>query len=141
MAGMQEPAARQTGLPELENDMMILESFVRHFARPALVAAVLLAAGAGLAGAQTSTGTIRGEITDESGAPVAGANIRARNIASGVERSATSNDRGGYTLAGLVPAVYDVSVRRIGSRPQANRVQVQIGQTLTLNFSLATSAI
>lgn len=106
--------------------MMSLASFVRHLARRALVAAVLLAAFAASAGAQTSTGSIRGEVLDENGAAVAGADIRARNTASGVERSTRSNERGGYALPGLTPAEYDLSVRRIGNRPQASRVQVGI---------------
>jgi hypothetical protein len=105
------------------------------------VAAVLLAAFAASAGAQTSTGSIRGEVLDENGSPIAGADIRARNTATGVERSTRSNERGGYALPGLTPAEYDLSVRRIGNRPQASRVQVGIGQTLTLNFTLATSAV
>ncbi len=121
--------------------MMSLASFVRHLARRALVAAVLLAAFAASAGAQTSTGSIRGEVLDENGAAVAGADIRARNTASGVERSTRSNERGGYALPGLVPAEYDIQVRRIGNQPQASRVTVGIGQTLTLNYTLATSAV
>jgi outer membrane receptor protein involved in Fe transport len=121
--------------------MMSLAFSVRHVGRPLLMATLALAMLAGAAAAQTSTGRIRGTVTDEGGAGVVGADIRARNIASGVERSATSNESGAYTLAGLVPATYDVSVRRIGSRPQANRVQVQIGQTLNLDFTLVASPI
>jgi len=121
--------------------MMSPASFVRHIARHALVGAALLASIAGAASAQTSTGSIRGEIVDESGAAVAGADIRARNVATGVERSTRSNERGGYALPGLVPADYELSVRRIGNQPQASRVTVGIGQTLTLNYTLATSAV
>jgi hypothetical protein len=54
---------------------------------------------------------------------------------------ATTNARGFYLLSGLVPGQYALAVRHIGHRPMGQTVQVQIGQDLTLNFSLATSAV
>ena len=91
--------------------------------------------------AQTTTGSIRGYVTAEGGAAIVGADVRARNTATGVERMATTNARGFYSLSGLVPGQYALAVRHIGHRPMGQTVQVQIGQDLTLNFSLATSAV
>ncbi|HEU5050823.1 MAG TPA: carboxypeptidase-like regulatory domain-containing protein [Gemmatimonadales bacterium] len=114
---------------------------VRHLAHLALMMVALAATVTRAGVAQTSTGTIRGTVTDEGGAPLSGASIMATNVASGVERAAASDDRGFYALPGLTPGTYDVRVRHIGHAPQGNRVQVQIGQSLTLNFRLASSPV
>ncbi len=90
--------------------------------------------------AQNTTGTIRGTVSGEGGAPIGSAQIVARNISSGVSRNAQSNDAGGYTLVGLVPGTYAVNVRRIGSAPQSRTVVVQIGATQVQDFALATQA-
>jgi hypothetical protein len=90
--------------------------------------------------AQTSTGTIRGTVSGTSGEPIGSAQILARNVSSGVQRTALSNDAGNYTLAGLVPGVYDVTVRRIGAAPQSRQIVVQIGATQIQDFALAAQA-
>ena len=103
-----------------------------------MLALVFFASGNLLA--QNTTGTIRGTVTGEGGAPIGSAQIIARDVNSGVTRVAQSNDAGAYTLVGLVPGTYDVSVRRIGSAPQNRRVVVQIGATQSQDFSLTTQA-
>ena len=89
--------------------------------------------------AQNSTGTVRGTINGDGGAPVGDAQIVARNIDNGVQRGAQSNDAGFYTLAGLVPGTYQVVVRRIGSAPQTRTIVVQIGTTQVQDFALVDS--
>ncbi|MEP6573076.1 MAG: carboxypeptidase regulatory-like domain-containing protein [Gemmatimonadota bacterium] len=91
--------------------------------------------------AQTSTGSIRGVVTDSAGAPISDAQIVARNPLTGIDRNTTSRSDGFYTLSGLVPATYDITIRRIGFRPIGRQVQVQIGQVLSLNYKLASSAV
>ncbi len=91
--------------------------------------------------AQTTTGSIRGYVTDEKGAPIVGADVKARSTTTGVERMATSNPKGFYSLPGLVPGEYALAVRHIGHAPVGRTVVVQIGQDLTLNFSLTASAV
>jgi carboxypeptidase family protein len=90
--------------------------------------------------AQNTTGTIRGTVTGQGGAPIASAQIAARNTSTGVTRNTQSNDAGGYTLVGLVPATYDVTVRRIGNAPQTRTIVVQIGATQVQDFALAAQA-
>ncbi|MBA3316583.1 MAG: carboxypeptidase regulatory-like domain-containing protein, partial [Gemmatimonadales bacterium] len=91
--------------------------------------------------AQTSTGSIRGVVSDSSGRPLSGVEVVARNVAAGVQRSTTSSDRGFYSMPGLTPAEYELVYRRIGFAPEGRRVQVQIGQVLTLDATLAASAV
>ena len=93
------------------------------------------------AAAQTTTGTIRGYVRDSSGAPLAAAEIQARNVGTGVVRTATTNADGSYALPGLSPATYDLTTRHIGHSPQARRVTVQIGSTLLADFTLRAGAV
>lgn len=97
--------------------------------------------GAGPAAAQTSTGTVRGYVKDQNGAPLSGADVQARNVDNGVVRVATTNAEGGYVLPGLVPGTYDLTARHIGNSPQARRVVVQVGATLLADFALQAGAI
>ncbi|HEU5218236.1 MAG TPA: TonB-dependent receptor, partial [Gemmatimonadales bacterium] len=106
----------------------------------AFLACGVLFAGHALS-AQTSTGTIRGTVTAADGKGVAGAEIVAKNIATGVQRSATSRADGVYVLPGLVPAAYDLTARRIGSTAQTRRVVVQIGATQIQDFNLDARAV
>jgi hypothetical protein len=104
---------------------------------------VLLAATLSYGGlaAQTSTGSIRGTVADSAGAPLAGAEVVARNVSTGVQRTASSNQRGFYSLGGLTPATYELTVRRIGHAPVGRSLQLQVGQILTLDFRLTAATV
>jgi hypothetical protein len=109
------------------------------FTRAASLAVALAVMAAGAAKAQTTTGTLRGTITSV-GAPISDAQVAVRNPGTGVQRGTLSNADGSYTLAGLAPAAYDMTVRRLGSQPQTRRVVVQIGATHIQNFDLVQEA-
>src|SRR5438309_10496145 len=93
------------------------------------------------ASAQTSTGSIRGYVTDSSGAPIAGARVVAVNAPTSSQREATTQARGFYAMLGLEPAQYEVTARQLGMAPQKLRVRVLIGEVYPLDFRLAASAI
>ena len=114
-------------------------STLQHVCRLLALAVAFVWAGAGTVFAQTSTGTIRGTITS-GGTAVEAAQVTVRNIESGVQRSTGSRDAGFYTLPGLVPGTYEMTVRRIGSAPQTRRVVVQIGATQVQDFALSEQA-
>jgi hypothetical protein len=111
-----------------------------RFCRGVAAAFAVLCFASGNLLAQNTTGTIRGTVSDAGGAPIASAQIAARDVSTGITRNALSNDAGGYTLVGLVPATYQVTVRRIGSAPQTRTIVVQIGATQIQDFSLAAQA-
>src|SRR6266571_2581332 len=113
---------------------------IHRFCRGVMAAIAVLCLASGNLFAQNTTGTIRGTVTGAGGAPIASAQILARNTSSGVQRTAQSNDAGFYTLVGLVPGTYDVTVRRIGSAPQSRTIVVQIGATQVQDFALAAQA-
>src|SRR6266702_5194600 len=79
--------------------------------------------------AQTTTGTVRGYVKDQNGAVIPDAEIQVTNTSTGVARSTSSRADGSYVLPGLVPAPYDLAVRKIGFAPQRRQIIVQIGAT------------
>lgn len=105
-----------------------------------VVAIGWLAGGSSLAIAQTATGSIRGFVTDSSGAPLASATVVARDAQSGTQRSTVSRDNGFYSLNGLNPGRYLLSARRIGSTPQERPVNVGVGQVLSIDLKLGQVA-
>src|SRR5437660_4185733 len=106
-----------------------------------LLGCVLAGSFARNASAQTSTGSIRGYVTDSSGTPVAGARVVAVNPLTSTQREVTTQSNGFYAMLGLVPAEYEVTARQIGMAPQKLRVRVLIGEVYPLDFKLGTSAI
>lgn len=117
---------------------MITRNVVRWFGQTlAVLGLAVLAVGS--ASAQTSTGTVQGTVTS-GGAPIADAQILARNVESGIQRTTVSRDQGFYVLPGLIPGTYDVTVRRIGSSPITRRVLVQIGAVKVEDFPLVDQA-
>ncbi|MGQ0641127.1 MAG: TonB-dependent receptor domain-containing protein [Gemmatimonadaceae bacterium] len=106
----------------------------------ALGAAWLTVAGASSAMAQTTTGSVRGYVRNESGAAIADAQVAVRNPAMGLTRGAITNASGFYNVAGLRPAEYELTIRRLGFSAQSRTVLVEIGQTLTLDFQLQAAA-
>jgi hypothetical protein len=63
-----------------------------------------------LASAQTVVGRISGTVVDPTGAAVPAATIIIKNEATGVARTATTNDRGYYVAPNLQPGMYTVAV-------------------------------
>src|SRR5437867_8510798 len=90
---------------------------------------------------QTSTGSIRGYVTDSGGTPIAGARVVAVNTQTSSQREVTTQGNGFYAVLGVVPAEYEVTARQLGMAPQKVRVRVLIGEVYPLDFRLAASAI
>jgi outer membrane receptor protein involved in Fe transport len=67
--------------------------------------------------AQTFRGTILGTVTDPNGAVVPDANVTARNIATGIERTTKTDGVGNYTLAELQTGTYEIRVEKAGFQP------------------------
>ncbi|MGH9465276.1 MAG: TonB-dependent receptor domain-containing protein [Thermoanaerobaculia bacterium] len=102
-----------------------------------LLAAVLALAPP--AGAQTTTGTIRGEVTDADGAALPGVTITVTGE-RGVERVVVSGGNGSYLIASVPPASYSVEAALEGMQSQrADDLRVTIGGTATVSFTLDAS--
>src|SRR5262252_10171485 len=88
--------------------------------------------------AQTlTTGQVLGQITDPSGAVVAGAKIELRDTATGSMRTVTADSSGQYIFAQVTPAVYSITVIATGfAQALVSPVTVEVGKTSTINVSL-----
>lgn len=64
--------------------------------------------------AQTITATINGTVTDASGAVLPNATVVAKNVNTGVETTATTNQAGDYSIRFLQIGQYQVSVKQNG---------------------------
>jgi Carboxypeptidase regulatory-like domain len=90
--------------------------------------------------AAQSTATIRGTVTDSSGAVIAGATLVARHAATGLERTTQSDAAGSYQFAALPIGVYTLDVRSSGMQPQTfNGLLLQVGQIIIENVQLAVA--
>ena len=98
---------------------------------------VLLAALALHTWGQVNRGTIRGTVSDPSGAVVAGAKVTAIHVASGVSASTVSTGAGNYSVQALPAGVYQVEAEAPGFKKLAREnVRVEIGVIVGLDLPL-----
>ncbi len=102
-------------------------------------AALLLSVPATLG--QSTTG-INGVVTDATGATVAGAQIEAKNMDTGVISRAITTSAGTYVLTNVLPGTYAVTVRNSGFTTFTRTgVNVQVGRTATADASLKAGEV
>ena len=99
----------------------------------------VLAAGQ-LFGQATATGTIQGTVTDKSQAVVAGAQITAIFKATGVTRTATTNDTGSYRFDFVQAGTYQIKVAKEGFASVVQTTELLVGQSATVNATLSPGA-
>jgi hypothetical protein len=99
-----------------------------------------MAVVAGTADAQISTATVQGKVSDQTGV-LPGVTVTARDTGSGFTRDATTDGEGLYSLAGLVPGTYEIRVTLDQYKPQARTVQVLVGRTITVDFSVSPDLV
>jgi len=102
--------------------------------------AVLLCCGLS-AFAQTTAGTITGQVTDTSGAMVPNAPVRITNVDTNVSRDLVTDSAGLYVAPSLLPGRYRVDVSLTGFRPESKvGLVLSLSQTLTVSFTLEPGA-
>jgi hypothetical protein len=88
--------------------------------------------------AQTVTGTIRGTITDPSGAIVSGATVVATNTASAVESVTKTNGTGEYSIRFLQIGEYKITVSASGfATTNYGPFTLEIDQTAKIDIPLS----
>jgi hypothetical protein len=111
--------------------------FIKRFGILAFVSCFLAIHSQG----QTTNGLITGSVTDATGGTLPGTVVTVTNPATGVVRTATSNDSGTYVVPQLAPGNYDISVEKQGfaieKRPG---VQLEVNQSVTLDFKLGIAS-
>jgi Carboxypeptidase regulatory-like domain len=92
--------------------------------------------------ALAQTGQINGVITDDSGAVVPGATVKAVEVATGLPRSTVTGADGRYTFTSLRPTTYDITAELTGFRTsQRKGVRLQANENLTVNFAIELGAL
>src|SRR5713226_2949769 len=77
--------------------------------------AVLSLVGIGVLYGQTAvTGGIEGNVTDPSGAAIAGATVEATDVPDAVTRDTVTNSDGAYRFPSLIPGTYSVTIKKAG---------------------------
>lgn len=92
--------------------------------------------------AQATTGTLRGVVTDQSGAVIASADVVAKNTATGVETKTKSNSEGIYNIPNLIPGKYTLTVEAGNfKRTVYTDVDVRLGQIAAIDVALQAGGI
>jgi len=87
--------------------------------------------------AQTVTGTMRGTVTDRSGAVLPGVTVTIRNADTGLERVAVTEKDGSYNAPFLQIGRYDVQAELSGfGSLRHTGVRVELNQTAVVDFIL-----
>lgn len=101
----------------------------------------LLVLCAASAAAQSTTSTILGQVRAETQAPLAGADVVAVHVETGLVRTATTDATGHYTLAALPLGSYEVRATLDRFRPLVRRgIPLVVGEPVTLNLTLVLGA-
>ncbi|HEX8708103.1 MAG TPA: TonB-dependent receptor [Pyrinomonadaceae bacterium] len=107
---------------------------------PSVVASLLLVCLLALntAAQQSATATLSGIIRDPNGAVISGAQVTARQKATGIERRTTTNDEGLYVLTNLPPDEYEVKAEAANFAMKALEAPIvlQVGQSVRLDITL-----
>lgn len=96
----------------------------------------VLLLSASLTFGQLDTGQISGTITDSTGAVVVGAKVVAKSTTTGTIREATTNSAGIYTMPGLKPDSYEVSVAAPGFEKIVRHVSLNVSASLEVSAQM-----
>ena len=109
---------------------------MRSFLGFSLVVALLLFCLSLLSLAQTITGTISGDVTDASGAAVAGATITVENLGTSEKRTAATTGTGSFRVPDLAIGKYKVTGSAPGFKTMVQTSEVLTGAVTHADFKL-----
>lgn len=92
--------------------------------------------------ASVSNAEIRGQITDQNGAAVAGATVTVTDVNKGTTRSVNTDENGSYVILALQPSTYNLKVEATGFAAKTiNNIKVDVGQVSSMPVVLGVGAI
>jgi len=107
---------------------------------PRVVAAAFVAAFAPTCLFAAETATVVGRVTDESKGILPGATVTARNVDTGVTRSAPTASDGTFRIAALAPGRYELTAQASGfAAVRRTGLILSLGSEATLDFALKVS--
>ncbi len=102
-----------------------------------LLALFLFVFASCLAFGQAEAGSIVGSVHDATGALISGATVTAKSVATGAERATVTGSSGQYTIPGLTPEKYEVTISNKNFQTFKTVVEVTVGATITVDAQLA----
>src|SRR5260370_28639316 len=92
--------------------------------------------------AQSNAADLQGIVRDPKGAVINGATVTARNTATNLSRSATTDGDGAYQLIDLPPGDYEVTAEAPGfSKARSPSVTLTVGQKADLEIPMAVGTV
>src|SRR5215213_5006498 len=124
-----------------QGDVNRMRSLTQFF----LAALLVVAAGVSPAFSQASSSTaeLRGQVTDSSGAAVAGATVTITDTAKGTSRTTQTDAEGNYVFLNLLPSAYELKVSAAsgGFAPGSTRVELTVGQQANRGVTLSAQGV
>ena len=90
--------------------------------------------------AQATNGSVRGTISDETGAILPKATIHIKHVATNVQRTISARADGSYTADNLQPGDYELRVEASGFKKELMPVTILTGANIEVNFSLTVGS-
>jgi hypothetical protein len=92
--------------------------------------------------ASVSNAEIRGQVTDQNGAAVAGATVTVIDANRGVTRSVNTGEDGFYVILALQPSTYNLKVEAAGfASKTVNDIKIDVGQVSSIPVVLGVGAV
>lgn len=110
-----------------------------------LIAATVLLLGLLLsvaANAQVAGGALSGTVTDPSGGQVPSAKVVIKNVATGVDRTVTTNANGYFTSPNLLPGEYQITVSATGfNTVTKSGITINVGSQQSIDVALQIGTV
>ena len=91
--------------------------------------------------ALAQSGSFAGSVTDSAGAEVPNAKITAVDVATGISRTADTDESGTYRITNLNPGIYDVRIEHPGFKSVLfSQIPLSVDEVLTLDAHLVISS-
>jgi hypothetical protein len=108
--------------------------------RPLLAFVCLVIGYCNLSWSQASFSSLRGTITDPSGAVIPGATVTIVNKATSLQSTQTANGSGEYQFQQVVPGTYVMTANGAGFSSQSKQADLLVNQPATINFKLTVQS-
>lgn len=114
---------------------------LRAFVCAILCVSVVLILTPAFAQTSSGTGTVSGQVTDQTGAVVPGATVTLTDTSTHSSRTTTANEVGRYVFVSVAPGLYDLAVNAKGfAQTKIAAQKVDVGQVANANFALRVGA-
>ena len=95
-----------------------------------------------LASAQVLYGTLVGNVTDQTGAPIPNAKVEALNTSNGQLKTATTDDRGAYFFNDLQTGTYKVTIASAAfGKMQQENMRINANTTVRFDAAMSVAAV